>query len=92
MLPDGTQVEKSISDITIGDILLARPGEKIAVDGIAVDGESHVDQSMMTGEPMPVAVREGAKVFAGTVNGEGSFTYRAQSVGSSTMLSRIIAL
>lgn len=92
VLPDGTQVEKSISDITIGDILLARPGEKIAVDGIAVDGESHVDQSMMTGEPMPVAVREGAKVFAGTVNGEGSFTYRAQSVGSSTMLSRIIAL
>ncbi|WP_304467573.1 cation-translocating P-type ATPase, partial [uncultured Muribaculum sp.] len=69
VLPDGTQVEKSISDITIGDILLARPGEKIAVDGIAVDGESHVDQSMMTGEPMPVAVREGAKVFAGTVNG-----------------------
>src|SRR5690606_35477025 len=75
-----------------GDLLLARPGERLAVDGEVVSGESFVDESMITGEPDAVRKRAGDTVLAGTVNQSGSLVYRATQVGSETVLARIIAM
>ena len=85
----GEQVEVPLADIICGDTLLVRPGERIAVDGEVIDGESHVDESMLTGEPIPVSKCRGDKVFAGTVNENGALRYEAREIGESTMLARI---
>jgi Cu+-exporting ATPase len=74
----GTAQEVSLDEIVPGDRLLLRPGARVAVDGIVVDGDSHVDEAMLTGEPIPVAKAAGDAVTAGTVNGSGSLTYRAR--------------
>lgn len=81
-----------IDKIAIGDIVLVKPGEKIAVDGIVTDGNSFVDESMITGEPIAVEKQQGDKVFAGTINQKGSLRFRAEKVGSETLLSQIIKM
>lgn len=90
--PEGESREVAIADVQVGDILLAKPGEKIAVDGIVTEGSSYVDESMLSGEPVAVEKGVGAHVFAGTLNQKGSFRFRADKVGSDTMLSHIIQL
>ena len=75
-----------------GDIILVRPGERIAVDGIVVSGESYVDESMLTGEPLPAFKKSGNAVFAGTVNQKGGFRFRAEKTGQDTMLAQIIRM
>src|SRR5690606_11655925 len=75
-----------------GDRLRVRPGEKVPVDGVVVEGESSVDESMVTGEPMPVVRRPGDPVIGATVNGSGSFIMRAEKVGSDTVLARIVQM
>lgn len=87
---DGEEVEISIHDIEAGDILRVKPGEKIPVDGIVSEGESNIDESMITGEPLPVSKREGDEVHAGTINGKQSFLMKAERVGADTLLSQII--
>lgn len=89
---DGQPVEVAIDDIVTGDTLLARPGERIAVDGVVVEGISHVDESMITGEPLPVAKSGGDSVTGGTVNGTGALQIRATHVGADTMLAQIIRM
>lgn len=89
---DGNTETISICHVRVGDRLLVRPGEKIPVDGVVVDGASTVDESMVTGEPMPVEKREGEAVVGATVNGTGSLTIRAEHVGSETLLARIVTM
>jgi copper-(or silver)-translocating P-type ATPase len=89
---DGTQTEIPISRIRVGDLLAVRPGEKIAVDGAVCEGDSYVDESMLSGEPLPVHKEPGTKVFAGTINQKGSFHFRAEKVGAATMLAQIIRM
>ena len=89
---DGTLTEIPISRIRVGDLLAVRPGEKIAVDGAVCEGDSYVDESMLSGEPLPVHKEPGAKVFAGTINQKGSFRFRAEKVGAATMLAQIIRM
>ena len=89
---DGNLIELPLEALAKGDIIHARPGEKIAVDGVVISGESYVDESMMTGEPVPVAKSEGMLVRAGTVNGKGALIYRAESVGRDTQLAQIIRM
>lgn len=89
---DGMQVETPINRIQVGDILAVRPGEKIAVDGTVTEGDSYVDESMLSGEPIPVHKKPGEKVFAGTINQKGSFRFRADKVGAATMLAQIIRM
>lgn len=79
-----------LSDIQPGDIIVVKPGDKIAVDGILTIGQSYVDESMISGEPLAVEKRENSKVFAGTINQKGSFRFRAEKVGAETLLSQII--
>ncbi|MEM5477556.1 heavy metal translocating P-type ATPase [Pacificibacter sp. AS14] len=88
----GHLVELPIEALSIDDIVHARPGEKIAVDGVVTLGESYVDESMMTGEPVPVLKSDGAIVRAGTVNGNGALMYRATGVGANTQLAQIIRM
>ncbi len=89
---DGDIVELPIEQIVAGDILVVRPGERLAVDGQVIAGESHVDESMITGEPVPVTKRAGDAVTGGTVNGAGSFRFRATRVGADTTLAQIIRM
>jgi copper-(or silver)-translocating P-type ATPase len=89
---DGQQVEVPISKVKAGDVLLVKPGEKIAVDGLVMNGTSYVDESMLSGEPLPVLKGKDVKVFAGTINQKGSFQFRAEKVGSETMLAHIIKM
>mgnify|MGYP003624112389 CR=1 FL=1 len=89
---DGAIMELAIDDIRAGDILVVRPGERVAVDGEIVDGESHVDESMITGEPVPVTKGAGDIVTGGTVNGTGGFRFRATRVGGDTTLAHIIRM
>ena len=90
----GNTVEKEIDieDIKIGDILLVKPGEKIPADSIVVDGESYVDEAMITGEPVPKLKKAGIDVFSGTINQDGALKVEAQKIGSETVLSQIIQL
>jgi heavy metal translocating P-type ATPase len=88
----GALVELPIEVLSRGDVIHARPGEKIAVDGVVMSGESYVDESMMTGEPLPVVKAKDAHVRAGTVNGSGALIYRAESVGDETQLAQIIRM
>ena len=79
-----------IEQIRPGDIVLVKPGERIAVDGIVTEGTSYVDESMLSGEPVAVSKQKDAKVFAGTINQKGSFRFRAEKVGTDTLLAKII--
>lgn len=88
----GADVEVPIDELHPGDLVRVRPGEKVAVDGVVVEGTSHVDESMLTGEPMPVAKGPGDRVTGGTVNDRGTFVFRAERVGSDTMLASIAAM
>jgi Cu+-exporting ATPase len=88
----GKEVEISIADVVVGDIIVVRPGEKIPVDGVIVDGESSIDESMITGESLPVHKRKGAQVIGATINKTGSFKFKAMKVGGDTMLAQIIKL
>ncbi len=90
--PDGTETDISVSDVKLGDVLRVRPGEKIPVDGSVTDGSSAVDQSMLTGESMPVEKHIGDKVTGATLNGTGGLLIRAERVGLDTMLSQIVAM
>ncbi|MFK5998679.1 MAG: heavy metal translocating P-type ATPase [Rhodobacterales bacterium] len=89
---DGKIIELPIEQIVSGDIIHVRPGEKIAVDGTVLTGASYVDESMITGEPIPVEKAENADVVGGTVNGTGALTFRATKVGNDTMLAQIIQM
>jgi Cu2+-exporting ATPase len=90
---DGDQErEIPISAVQVGDVLIVRPGEKIPVDGLVESGQSYVDESMISGEPVPVEKQAGAKVFAGTINQKGSFRFRAEKVGANTLLAQIIRM
>jgi len=88
--PDGGEEDIPIGAVRAGDLLRVRPGEKIPVDGLVREGLSSVDESMITGEPIPVEKQPGSKVTGGTVNGTGTFIMRAERVGSDTLLSRIV--
>lgn len=90
--PDGTEKQVAIEDVSVGDIILVKPGEKIAVDGMVTSGNSYVDESMLSGEPVPVLKTENEKVFAGTINQKGSFQFKAVKVGKETMLAQIIKM
>lgn len=87
---DGPQMEIPVSQVKSGDILLVKPGEKIAVDGVVDSGSSFVDESMLTGEPVAIKKEAGAKVFSGTINQKGSLQFKAEKVGSDTVLAHII--
>ncbi len=88
----GHAMEIPIEDVKAGDLLLVKPGAKIPVDGIVENGESYVDESMISGEPIPVLKEKAAKVFAGTINQKGSFQFKAEKVGSDTLLAHIIKM
>jgi len=89
---DGTEIDVPIEHVQPGDILRVRPGEKVPVDGIVVDGRSSVDESLITGEPIPVEKDAGSRVIGGTVNAMGTFTARAERVGSESMLAQIVRM
>lgn len=92
ILADGTERQVPIESVNTGDIILVKPGEKIAVDGIVISGNSYVDESMLSGEPVPILKVENEHVFAGTINQKGSFQFRATKVGKETMLANIIKM
>lgn len=92
ILVDGKEREISLSQVQVGDHVLVRPGDSIPVDGVVLDGESAVDESMLTGEPIPVDKRPGDAVAAGTINGEGRLKFEAEKVGKDTALARIIRM
>lgn len=89
---DGTWLSIPVEAIKKGDIILLKPGERVAVDGIVSDGHSFLDESMLSGEPIPVIKEKGASIFAGSVNQKGSLQYQAEKLGSETMLAQIIQL
>jgi len=89
---DGEEVEVDVRDVVPGDVIRVRPGEKVPVDGEVIDGASHVDESMVTGEPEPVRKTDGDEVVGGTINETGSFTFRATRVGKETVLSQIVEM
>lgn len=88
----GEFLEIQISDVVVGDIIRIRPGEKIPVDGAVLEGSSYVDESMITGEPVPVQKAAGDEIIGGTINKNGSFTFKATKVGSDTLLAQIIRM
>ena len=88
----GDTKEIPISNVMVQDVLLVKPGEKIPVDGKVVNGESYVDESMISGEPVPVLKKQGETVFAGTINQKGSFQFKAEKVGADTILAQIIKM
>lgn len=92
VIRDGRELEIPIDQVVHGELIIVKPAGKIPVDGVLTDGSSYVDESMVTGEPMPVTKVVGDSVVAGTVNTTGSFTFRATKVGSETMLARIVAM
>ena len=87
---DGTEHDVALDQVAAGDLLRVRPGEKVPVDGSVVEGSSNIDESMVSGEPLPVAKRAGDQVVGATVNGTGSLVMRAEHVGADTLLSRIV--
>ena len=92
IIENGEEMEIPIASVQVGQTILVRPGEKIPVDGEVSKGSSYVDESMITGEPVPVQKSQGEKVFAGTVNQKGSFQFTAEKVGGETLLSQIIKM
>jgi Cu+-exporting ATPase len=89
---DGGEEDVSLDQVEVGDRLRVRPGEKVPTDGVVVEGQSAVDESMVTGEPIPVAKQEGDPVIGATVNGTGSLVMRAERVGSETLLAQIVQM
>ncbi|KSV89093.1 heavy metal translocating P-type ATPase [Sinorhizobium sp. GL28] len=89
---NGETIEVPLSDVTAGDTVLVRPGDRVPVDGSVIDGNSYVDESMITGEPVPVEKIGGSEVVGGTINKTGSFTFRATKVGADTVLAQIIRM
>lgn len=89
---NGAEVELPVHEVLRGDVVVVKPGAKIPVDGTILDGESYIDESMVTGEPMPEEKRSGDSVVSGTLNTSGSFTFRATNVGSETFLAQIIRM
>ncbi len=89
---DGTEVDIPLDHVQVGDALRIRPGEKVPVDGVVLSGTSAVDESMISGEPIPVKKQQGDKVIGATINSTGALTMRAEKVGSDTMLARIVAM
>jgi Cu+-exporting ATPase len=87
---DGREVEVPLKDVQVGDKLRVRPGEKVPVDGTCVEGSSNVDESMLTGEPVPVAKKPGDRVTGATINGKGTLVIRAERIGADTLLSQIV--
>jgi Cu+-exporting ATPase len=92
VIRDGNEAEVPVEDIGVGDVLVVRPGEKVAVDGEVTEGESYVDESMITGEPIPVLKAPGSKVVGGTLNTNQVFSFRAERIGKDTVLAQIIRL
>lgn len=90
--PDGNHTELPVGQVSVGDVLVVKPGEKVAVDGRVLSGSSYVDESMLSGEPVPVFKEKDATVFAGTINQKGSFLFTAEKVGSETLLAQIIKM
>jgi Cu+-exporting ATPase len=89
---DGSEEDLPLDEIGVGDLLRVRPGERVPLDGTVVEGRSFVDESMVTGEPMPVAREPGDRVIGGTLNGSGALVVRAEKVGAETLLARIVAM
>jgi len=89
---DGREEDIALEDVQVGDILRIRPGDKIPVDGVVTEGESNIDESMVTGEPIAIAKKEGDKVIGATVNTTGSLLIKAQKVGADTLLSQIVEM
>ncbi len=89
---DGKEIEISVNEVKHGDLIIIKPGAKIPVDGVITEGESFIDESMVTGEPMPVQKKVGGHVVSGTINTNGSFIFKATKVGSETLLAQIIKM
>jgi Cu+-exporting ATPase len=89
---NGAEIELPIDQVAPGDVIVVRPGERVPVDGSVLSGSSFVDESMLTGEPIPVEKGEGAKVVGGTINTTGAFRFRAEKVGADTVLSQIVRM
>lgn len=92
IIKDGNEEEIPISEVSTGQIILLRPGERVAVDGMVVSGSSYIDESMISGEPIAVTKAAGDKLFAGTINQKGSLQYKAEKVGADTLLAHIIKM
>src|SRR3546814_16688331 len=92
MRDDGGEEDDELGHVHVGDRLRVRTGEKVPVDGEVIEGRSHVDESMLTGEPVPVEKIVGSSVIGATLNGTGSLVIRAEKVGSATVLSQIVQL
>lgn len=92
VIRDGKEIEISINDVKHNDLIVVKPGAKIPVDGVITEGNSFIDESMVTGEPMPVQKKVGDGVVSGTLNTSGSFTFKATKVGSETLLAQIIKM
>ena len=90
--PGGSEEDVPLDQVQVGDLLRVRPGEKVPVDGVVLEGRSSVDESMISGEPIPVWKEPGSRVVGGTVNGTGAFVMRADKVGSETLIARIVAM
>jgi len=89
---DGTEEDVPLAHVHVGDRLRVRPGEKVPVDGVVLDGRSSIDESMLTGEPIPVEKQSGDRVIGATINGTGSLVMRAEKVGAATVLSQIVQM
>lgn len=92
ILRDGRPVPVAVADLWPGDLVLLAPGERVAVDGVVTEGRGHIDEAMLTGEPLPVEKAPGDPVTGGTVNGTAALTYRVTATGAETTLSRIVAM
>jgi len=92
VLKEGIEVDVPISDVKMGDLVVVRPGERIPVDGVVIEGRSTVDESMITGEPLPVEKTKGNEVIGGTINRTGSFIFEATKVGKDTLLAQIVRM
>ncbi len=92
VLRDGHEVEVAVEQLVVGEEIIVKPGDRLPVDGEVVSGQSYVDESMVTGEPVPVVKTNGSKVIGGTVNQTGAFNFRATAVGADTALSRIVQM
>jgi len=92
VINNGVEEEIPVSNVKVGDTIVVRPGERMPVDGVVTSGSSYVDESMISGEPLPAAKNSGDKVFAGTINQKGSFQFEARQVGGDTVLAHIIKM
>lgn len=92
VLRDGKEIDIAISEVGLDETVRVRPGERIAVDGIIIDGHSSIDESMLTGEPIPIEKNVGDEVSTGTINGRGSFLFQSKRIGNDTVLAQIISM